>query len=98
MCTGRLTLITRTRTASKENYGSERKKMLTLTSCFNFFSLKLDIIYPYRFKINSSYIKDLMLNAPFEAILVVMRFFRIIFQNIVCWKQKASEKKNKAVR
>ena len=36
MCTGRLTLKARTRTAVKVNYGSERELTLTLNSCFNF--------------------------------------------------------------
>ena len=36
MCTRRLTLIARTRTAVKVNYGSEREITLTLNSCFNF--------------------------------------------------------------
>ena len=36
MCTGRLTLIARTRTAVKVNYGSEIEITLTLNGCFNF--------------------------------------------------------------
>ena len=36
MCTGRLTLIARTRTAVKVNYGSENEITLILTSRFNF--------------------------------------------------------------
>ena len=61
MCTRRLTLIARTRTAVKVNYGSESELTLTLTNCFNFsLSLSRPILSIHTDSaISSSYLENL---------------------------------------
>ena len=59
MCPGQLTLIARTRTAVKVNYGSERELTLTLTKCFNFFLPRPILSIHTDSRISNLYLEDL---------------------------------------